>query len=216
MRYYIADCHFKHEALNTRMDCRGFADGTAMDSYMIAQWNKRVRKNDEVVILGDLVFSRDPEEAEGILKQLKGKKYLITGNHDAWVHKKTFDRTLLKDIADYREFHDNGRKVICCHYPILCYNGQYKLNRNGGSRTFMVYGHVHDTEDQRNVLEFASIMRKRSVDRQHDGHPAGLECNMLNCFCMYSDYTPWTLDEWISYYGLKTAAGSESVSARSD
>jgi len=22
-------------------------------------------------------------------------------------------------------------------------------------------------------------------------------CHMINCFCMYSDYTPLSLDEWI-------------------
>ena len=53
MRYYIADLHFCHENLNTRMDCRGFESGEAMNEYMIAQWNSRVRKRDEVVILGD-------------------------------------------------------------------------------------------------------------------------------------------------------------------
>ena len=25
-----------------------------------------------------------------------------------------------------------------------------------------------------------------------------IPCNMINCFCMYSDYTPLTLDEWIA------------------
>ena len=29
MRYYIADLHFCHENLNTRMDCRGFESGEA-------------------------------------------------------------------------------------------------------------------------------------------------------------------------------------------
>ena len=38
MRYYIADLHFCHENLNTRMDCRGFESGEAMNEYMIAQY----------------------------------------------------------------------------------------------------------------------------------------------------------------------------------
>ena len=33
MRYYIADLHFCHENLNTRMDCRGFESGEAMNEY---------------------------------------------------------------------------------------------------------------------------------------------------------------------------------------
>jgi len=203
MRYYIADSHFLHDALNTKMDCRGFKNAENMDDYMMRQWNGRVRKNDEVIILGDLIWSKDAGKAEEIIRKLNGKKYLLIGNHDAWAAKKDFDRSLFKDIACYREFHDNGRKVVCCHYPILCYNGQYRQNSRGGSRTFMVYGHVHDTEDQKDILKFAAAMRNRKVDRNHDGHPSGLDCNMLNCFCMYSGYVPWTLDEWISYYQNK-------------
>lgn len=82
MRYYIADLHFCHENLNTRMDCRGFESGEAMNEYMIAQWNSRVRKRDEVVILGDFCISKKGEVANAILERLNGKKYLIIGNHD--------------------------------------------------------------------------------------------------------------------------------------
>lgn len=82
MRYYIADLHFCHENLNTRMDCRGFESGETMNEYMIAQWNSRVRKRDEVVILGDFCISKKGEVANAILERLNGKKYLIIGNHD--------------------------------------------------------------------------------------------------------------------------------------
>ncbi|MBR1670849.1 MAG: hypothetical protein IJ695_09135 [Butyrivibrio sp.] len=43
MIYYIADCHFFHEALNTRMDERGFAGAEEMNEYMIKRWNDKVR-----------------------------------------------------------------------------------------------------------------------------------------------------------------------------
>ena len=52
MRYYIADLHFFHENLNTKMDKRGFANVNAMNDYMLKQWNSKVRNRDEVVILG--------------------------------------------------------------------------------------------------------------------------------------------------------------------
>ena len=54
MRYYIADPHFFHGNLNTKMDHRGFAGVDEMNAYMLQKWNEKVRKNDEVVILGDL------------------------------------------------------------------------------------------------------------------------------------------------------------------
>jgi hypothetical protein len=31
--------------------------------------------------------------------------------------------------------------------------------------------------------------------RQTEEHP--IPCNMINCFCMFSDYIPLTLDDWI-------------------
>ena len=54
MRYYIADCHFWHAALNDHMDCRGFASVGEMNEHMIECWNRRVRPCDEVVILGEI------------------------------------------------------------------------------------------------------------------------------------------------------------------
>ena len=54
MRFYISDLHFFHSNMNESMDKRGFPSGEAMNESMIQKWNGRVRKNDEVVILGDL------------------------------------------------------------------------------------------------------------------------------------------------------------------
>ena len=53
MRYYIADCHFFHEALNREMDHRGFASVEEMNEYMIKRWNEKVRNRDEVVIFDE-------------------------------------------------------------------------------------------------------------------------------------------------------------------
>ena len=36
------------------MDNRGFSDVEEMNEYMISKWNGKVRKNDDVVIIGDL------------------------------------------------------------------------------------------------------------------------------------------------------------------
>ena len=58
MRYYIADLHFFHGGLNDHMDMRGFPDVGTMNAYMVSQWNKKVHKKDEVVILGDLSFGK--------------------------------------------------------------------------------------------------------------------------------------------------------------
>ena len=72
MRYYIADCHFGHEKVRV-LDGRTFATTEQMDAYMIKQWNQKVtRKKDEVVILGDFCFGNGAYANE-ILSKLNGK-----------------------------------------------------------------------------------------------------------------------------------------------
>lgn len=199
MRYYIADCHFFHEKLNERMDKRGFATVEEMNQYMIDKWNGKVRKNDEVVILGDLSFGK-LEETKELLSKLNGTLYMIRGNHDHFLDNKDFDKSRFVWIKEYAEIHDNRRKVILCHYPVMCYNGQYHLDKKGNPKTYMLYGHVHDTYDQRLLEQFQEITRNtKRMTLAPDGEQQemSIPCNMINCFCMYSDYEPLTLDEWI-------------------
>ena len=46
------------------MDHRGFASVEEMNETMIEKWNARVRKKDEVVIIGDLSFGSVQETNE--------------------------------------------------------------------------------------------------------------------------------------------------------
>jgi len=197
MRYYISDLHFYHAALNERMDNRGFESVEAMNEYMISQWNSRVKsKKDEVVILGDFCMSRFGKDANELLKRLNGRKILIKGNHERFLKDKEFDTSLFEEIADYKEFNDNKRKIICCHYPVFCYNRQYRTDEEGNPKTFMLYGHVHNTYDEYLVDSF--IKQTRNTIRDVYGKEnISIPCNMINCFCMFSNYVPLTLDEWV-------------------
>lgn len=195
MRFYIADCHFYHEALNTKMDKRGFASAEQMNEYMIQRWNEKVRSCDETVILGDFSFG-DAMQTNSLLKQLNGKKYLIEGNHDRYLKYRRFDKSLFEWVEPYKEIHDNGRKVILSHYPVICYNGQYRLNENGEPKTYMLYGHVHDTRDELLIDRFIRITKQTSF-LDFEGKEKTITCCMINCFCVFSDYAPLTLDEWI-------------------
>ncbi len=187
MRYYIADLHFFHEKLNTHMDRRGFPSAEAMNAYMIQQWNSRVRKKDEVYILGDLSYGT-VEQTNEVLAQLQGKLYLLEGNHDKLVYKTGFDRERFEWIRPYAELHDNHRKIVLCHYPILCYNGQYRLDHQQSPRSFMLHGHVHNTADMDRLQQSEALFKKE------------IPCELYNCFCMYSDYVPWSLEEWQCYF----------------
>ena len=68
------------------MDNRDFESVEQMNEVMIEKWNKKVHARDEVVILGDLSLGNGKETNE-ILCRLKGRLYLIRGNHDERLHK---------------------------------------------------------------------------------------------------------------------------------
>lgn len=196
MRYYIADQHFFHSNLNDSMDKRGFASGEAMNEYMIRQWNDRVRKNDEVIILGDLSVGK-AEQTNEVISRLKGRLYMISGNHDLFLQKKEFDHSRFVWIRPYAEMHDNGRRVILSHYPVACYNKQYQRDKKGKPRTYMLYGHVHNTYDEYLIHRLIQMTRSSLRHVRGIDEPVSIPCHMINCFCMFSDYVPLTLDEWI-------------------
>ena len=195
-KLYIADLHFYHDNLNHRMDMRGFSGYEEMNAHMIRQWNDHVTKKDEVYILGDFAISRGRAAGE-ILCQLNGKKYLIEGNHDRFLDDKEFDRSQFEWIRPYAEIQDSKRRVVLSHYPVFCYKGQYRMSPEGMPLTYMLYGHVHNTHDERLVNEFIRITKDTMVTSRNQTQEHPIPCNMINCFCMFSDYIPLTLDDWI-------------------
>lgn len=201
MRYYISDCHFFDETMIRNFDCRPFATVEEMNRVMIERWNERVKKRDEVVILGDFSFGTAAQTNE-LLEQLNGNLFLILGNHD-WVIR---DKKLMQDrfvwIHHYQEMKDNGRRVVLSHYPVLCYNGQYAASKKGDFTTYMLYGHVHASKDQQIVDQCQELVRAQEITRR-DGTTFTAPSQMLNCFCMYSDYRPFTLDEWIAFHSRR-------------
>lgn len=194
---YIADCHFYHRRLNAEMDRRGFASAEEMNDHMIRQWNAKVRKNDTVYILGDFSLAGG-FQTSGILDCLNGKKHLIEGNHDRrYLDDKHFESHLLRSVKPYMEIRDKGRSVILSHFPVFCYKGQYRRDKGGRPLAYMLYGHVHDTHDERLINRFIMETRSTCVPSRYRLEPEPIPCQMINCFCMFSDYQPMTLDEWI-------------------
>lgn len=194
-KLYISDLHFFHNALNKQMDCRGFKNHQEMNAYMIQQWNRKVTKRDEVYILGDLSIAKGIATNE-IVKQLNGKLYYIIGNHDGFLEDPAFDKSRFIWIKNYAEIHDNSRTVILSHYPIFCYNGQYHRKEDVPS-VYMLYGHVHNTQDEKLINRFIHETRQTRVKSKYDETPRSVPCQMINVFCMFSDYMPLSLDEWI-------------------
>ena len=193
MRYYVADCHFYHKNLLTEMDNCDFESV----EQMIEKWNKKVHARDEVVILGDLSLGNG-EETNQILSRLKGRLYLIRENHDErYLRDRDFDASRFEWVKDYAEIHDNKRKIVLMHYSVFCYNGQFRRGADGTPLTYILHGHIHKTADQELMDRFCAETRATMRKSAHREEVQPVPCQIINCFCMYSDYTPLTLEEWV-------------------
>ena len=174
--YFTADLHFNHAGV-INFDKRPFANVADMNRSMVEYWNARVKDVDEVYILGDFAMSK--KDTMEFAPKLRGKKYLILGNHD-----KKFPelRNLFEDVYEYRKIHLNKKTVILSHYFIPSYESQHR----GG---IMLHGHSHNT---------AVAVAEEEVKRLYNAND--IPCAAYNAGCMYFGYTPETLDEIICYW----------------
>ena len=102
---------------------------------MASEWNYLVQPEDTVYVLGDVSY-RDGGSCIPIIKNLKGKKILIAGNHDFKMLQRDDFVDCFESVHNYLEIEHNDTKVILFHYPIAEWNGMY-----WGSVHF--FGHIH-------------------------------------------------------------------------
>ena len=131
--WFTADLHLGHEKTCTvfkREDgtpLRPFKDGNEMDEEIVKRWNERVRPNDKVYVLGDVVIARRNLPT---LSRLPGDKVLVSGNHD------------LFKLSDYLKYFRTVYAVrvlsdmILTHIPIH----RDSLTQRYGTN---VHGHLH-------------------------------------------------------------------------
>ncbi len=132
MKYFISDIHFSDERI-MRLCNRPFENADKMDEYIIDNWNKRVNKDDDVYILGDI----SKEYYPNIYSKLNGKKYLILGNHDYAFKNELLSTYCFEEVLDIKTININKQKVILCHYPIMDWEDSHL-----GS--IHLYGHIHN------------------------------------------------------------------------
>lgn len=136
MFFFISDTHFGHGAI-IDLCHRPFKCTEEMEGFMIDRWNTKISGNDTVYIVGDLFYKH--KEPEKILRQLKGKKRLIVGNHDeVWL--KRLDASSYFLSVDYlTEVSDGKHNLVLCHYPLMCWKHELK--------SYMIHGHIHNNTD---------------------------------------------------------------------
>ncbi|MDU1847578.1 MAG: metallophosphoesterase [Niallia nealsonii] len=146
MKYFISDTHFFHENI-IKFSNRPFEDVAKMNQTLISNWNAVIEQKDEVYILGDFVVRGTGKQANEILEQLNGKKYLIKGNHEYYLDDPEFKNSYFEWIKDYYSFKYNKKTFVLFHYPILEWNGFY-------NDSIHLYGHVHHKKKEylRNIL----------------------------------------------------------------
>lgn len=130
----ISDTHFDHKKIIEFVDevtgkrIREFDTIEQMNKHIIDLWNATVTDEDIVYHLGDLIFGERYE----ILRELKGKKTLILGNHDN-AHLTTYYPYFEKISAG-----DVVGKYILTHVPVhpnqLAPHTRFTIN---------VHGHMH-------------------------------------------------------------------------
>lgn len=133
-------CHFTRSDGVTKL--RPFDTPEEMDEFMVEAWNERVKPEDKIYHLGDVVINR---KSLGIMHRLNGDKVLIRGNHDIFR-----DEEYREHFRELRAYH-----VVCglilSHIPIH----EDSLGRFGCN----VHGHTHANR----------IMKNGSIDvRYHN------------------------------------------------
>lgn len=146
MKYFTSDLHFGHKNI-IKYEGRPFGSVAEMDEALIQKWNSKVKKEDEVYILGDFGFVNG-ERANELLDRLNGRKYLIKGNHDySFLKDKNFDKTKFEWIKDYACINDCGTILCMFHFPIAVWDRQHH-------GAIHLYGHVHSNKDGHHPLLF--------------------------------------------------------------
>lgn len=169
MNLYISDLHFGHKDI-INFDHRPFRDVDEMDRCLIKLWNSRIQKNDDIYIVGD--FACDNEKPEQwYLRQLRGNKHLIVGNHDNKLLKNNEAMVYFESAESLLRLTDQDRKIVLCHYPMakLCENPDV---------SYFVYGHIHSKKDE--MFELIKTYK-----------------NTLNASACINNYTPGSINELI-------------------
>lgn len=83
MNWYTSDLHLSHINVISYCD-RPYKNVHEMNQQLIKNWNSVVQEDDTVYVLGDvsMLGKSQMEKLKSFIKQLKGNKILIMGNHD--------------------------------------------------------------------------------------------------------------------------------------
>lgn len=140
--FYISDLHLCHTNI-IKLCGRPYDNTDEMNNDIVNKWNSVVKDDDVVRILGDVGFPKNDEDTQNIIKlvkNLKGNKHLILGNHDSKLLKNEDFKKLFGSIKSYSKVKDGKENVVLFHYPIEEWDGYFRGD-------YHLYGHVHNNQN---------------------------------------------------------------------
>src|SRR5690606_6132282 len=123
MMWFTSDTHFYHRKVIEYCD-RPFSTVETMNEALIENWNKVVKKNDVIFVLGDFAFA-GVNQTKKILDRLNGQKILVRGNHDP--HAKLMLDAGFSKVVENEMINLGGENVLLSHFPYHPIKAQVKL-----------------------------------------------------------------------------------------
>jgi calcineurin-like phosphoesterase family protein len=141
--WFTSDTHFGHHNI-IKYCSRPYQSLAEMNESLIRNWNDCVEPHDEVYFLGDLAMGGKSYISQ-LLPRLNGTKYLVYGNHDTVIRRKSELQVHFKWCKDIATIDISGHTIFMCHYPMLSW---YKSNYGA----IHLHGHTHGTLTKTNKL----------------------------------------------------------------
>lgn len=132
-KYVFSDPHFDSESIIVN-GCRPFSSVAEMNETLIKNYNNVIGKQDICYWLGDIMYGATKDKVANLLRQLRGRKYLIMGNHDrghseTWWISCGFDKVFSHPIYDAENY------IMLSHEPLPEFGNLSPIAN--------IHGHIH-------------------------------------------------------------------------
>jgi calcineurin-like phosphoesterase family protein len=111
--YFSSDFHFLHDKAFI-FEKRGCSSVEEMNEKIIENFNKIIRPQDYLIVLGD-IFLGNKTKAKEYISRLNGHKINVRGNHD--FGKRKMLNMGFEWVCDKMELNIQGTPVLLSHYP---------------------------------------------------------------------------------------------------
>lgn len=136
--YFTSDLHIGSKHV-IEFCHRPFSSIEEMNKALIENWNNTVDDDSIIFNLGDFIFGSN-RMWRYVIPRLKGKHYLILGNHDYKNYPGDQIMSMFEWWGDELRIKIGDRIVLLNHYPLLCYAGTYRKPENA---VWQLFGHIH-------------------------------------------------------------------------